>query len=230
MAERETPGSCVILFVKYPAPGFVKTRLSNDLGARNSAGLYRNFVEDILKSLKRLRLPVLIFFSPSDKAVLFRKWLGVRRFFHPQRGNDLGERMSNAFKAVFEKGYDAAVLLGSDVPDLPVSIVRRSIEGLKKNDAVLGPAPDGGYYLIGLTRRGFSGKLFKTIRWSTPEVFVKTRAALKKLRRRLLLLPEWDDIDTVYDLTRFWLRNAGKKSASIDFLSRIKFAKTLMTR
>jgi rSAM/selenodomain-associated transferase 1 len=125
----------------------------------------------------------------------------------PQEGADLGERMANAFDFSFAAGYGPVLLRGSDTPDLPASIIYEAQEALarEKADLVLGPAADGGYYLIGLSQP--APRLFEDIAWSTPGVLDATLQLATGMGLTVHLLPGWRDIDTPEDLLAFLQRS-----------------------
>jgi uncharacterized protein len=191
---------CILLFVKYPHDGLVKQRLAADLPGIRVTELYRNFVLDLLSTLKALRVPVHICYYPENMEQECVEWLGKKYVYLPQTGADLGERMRNAFSRTFLQGYRRAVLLGSDVPDLPARIVRKALLVLTKRDAVLGPCPDGGYYLIGFRNQAFVPDVFRGMEWSTATVLRETMKSLTREGRTMSLLPEWGDVDTLADL------------------------------
>jgi glycosyltransferase A (GT-A) superfamily protein (DUF2064 family) len=118
-------------------------------------------------------------------------------------------------------GSSRAVLIGSDIPDLPESILSEAFRSLDDHDAVLGPARDGGYYLIGFRRDTFVPDVFRGIEWSTDRVFAETRRKLEQATRSVYLLPEWSDVDTPEDLRDLKERNEGTafaKSRTMKYL------------
>ena len=139
-----------------------------------------------------------ICFSPQEDEKLVREWLVENEYFSPQQGSDLGERMLNAFKHVFEKGCKRAVLIGSDCPDISRDIITQSFDILKAKHIVLGPAYDGGYYLIGV--REPKPELFSNIEWGTEKVLSQTIDKINAAGLSLGLLPMLRDIDRVEDL------------------------------
>ena len=191
---------CVIMFVKSPERGMVKSRLTAALREDVVLGLYKCFVSDTMEMLAQGGYPLIIFFYPPESGQRIRQWLGDEHTLLPQSGNDLGERMKNAFKTVFSQGRSSALLIGSDSPDLPGLIIDEALTSLKDHDAVVGPSYDGGYYLIGFRADSFLPRTFDKIPWSTPEVFVQTLDILGKADCRVHILPKWRDIDTFDDL------------------------------
>jgi rSAM/selenodomain-associated transferase 1 len=192
----------ILVFVKYPEPGRVKTRLTAWIGADAAAELYRAFVADVLATVKTLGFPFQICFYPEDKRALMLQWLGEEYHYVPQRGKNLGERMKYGFVDAFADENERVVITGSDAPDLPLSILRRAFDGLTTHDVVIGPSQDGGYYLIGFRRDTFLPPVFDNIPWSTPTVFDMTMSILHDQGLKVSLLPEWQDVDTVGDIKR----------------------------
>src|SRR5262249_20076866 len=136
---------------------------------------------------------------PSASLVFF-KILEERHRVHllDQVGDDLGQRMSRACTDVFGRGYQKVILVGTDVPSLPLSEYHQALASVETHDVVLGPATDGGYYLIGLKRP--APELFRDVQWSTPEVLVATQRNAKQLGLSSTLLKEWRDVDVADDL------------------------------
>lgn len=191
---------CVIMFVRSPEAGTVKSRLAATVGEDAALELYRCFVSDMMEMLTRGGYLLHVFFYPPGARQRVVEWLGEQHMLFPQSGNDLGERMKNAFKKVFSRGVASAILIGSDIPDLPGPIIDEALASLADDDAVVGPSYDGGYYLIGFRADTFLPRAFDGIAWSTPEVFAQTVHTLGEQGRRVHLLPEWRDIDTIEDL------------------------------
>ena len=201
----------LIIFIKYPQAGFVKTRLAKEIGKKNASELYRLFVETILSQVKDKNFTRVIFYSPVSKRNEIKRWLGenpalarkggVNLVLYPQKGRDLGERLSDAFRLVFRKGAKRVVVIGTDSPTLDKKIVLDAFERLNNVQCVLGPALDGGYYLVGLSY--FYREIFKGINWSSVKVFNQTLAIIKRLRIQFSLLKENFDIDNLCDLMSF---------------------------
>jgi rSAM/selenodomain-associated transferase 1 len=196
----------VLVFVRTPEPGRVKTRLEGRLSQETVLCLYRHFVEDILETLSLGGYDTVICHDPPEGRLKMISWLGSDFSFLPQRGASLGKRMENAFADLFSVGVQQAVLIGSDFPDLDASIIDEAFEGLTNHDLVMGPAIDGGYYLIGFNAETFVPKIFYGIPWGTRSVFQKTAALAEKNSLGMHVLPEWQDIDTYDDLKAFFFR------------------------
>ncbi|MFH1379921.1 MAG: TIGR04282 family arsenosugar biosynthesis glycosyltransferase [bacterium] len=192
--------NCIILFVKYPQKGKVKTRLAADIGSAQATALYKNFIKDILSLTKTITSEVCILFDPPAKQSKFKKWLGPAYQYYPQSRGDLGERMKNAFIFGFNQGYANIIILGSDSPDIPPRILKSAFTTLNGQKSVVGPSYDGGYYLIGFNRKFFNPDIFTEIPWSTDRVMEKTIEKFKKNKLSFRLLPLWHDVDTYKDL------------------------------
>ncbi|PTN37685.1 TIGR04282 family arsenosugar biosynthesis glycosyltransferase [Desulfonatronum sp. SC1] len=198
---------CLVVMIKYPRPGRVKTRLVATLGEENAAALYRCFVQDVLCTVDALNEHALLSIDPWIYRTDFAEWLGSERWFQPQVGPDLGARMDDAFSRAFEAGHDRVVLIGSDLPDLPGSLLVEAFRALDRHDVVLGPARDGGFYLLGWTRRTFRPGLFVAIPWSTSKVLAACRAALLRSGLEPRLLAPWSDVDDEAGLRQLIQRN-----------------------
>jgi rSAM/selenodomain-associated transferase 1 len=212
----------LIVFVKSPEAGGVKSRLAADIGEEKARRLYMHFVEDLLDSLDKGDFRLKIFFHPPDQQNVVAKWLGHRRHYEPQQGNDLGERMKNAFEKCFSDGFESVILVGGDIPDMTGEIVNEGFADLKSSDAVIGPSHDGGYYLIGFRSGTFVPDVFTGISWGTGGVMKSTRDILEDKGVRLSFLPLWRDIDTCEDLVALIERHRNTpfaKSRTIRFVS-----------
>jgi uncharacterized protein len=207
--EKEiSPETCLLLiFVKAPKKGTVKTRLANAIGEEHACALYRCFVEDLLemvdKTMEKDSSTVKICFHPPQSEKDIVHWLGSGRGYWPQCGQDLGERMINAFRRGFAEGFTHIVLIGSDIPSLQGHIIRKGFARLKSQDAVIGPASDGGYYLLGFRSGTFHPEALQGISWSTAQVFSQTMRILTERKLRVSVLPPCSDIDT-YEALKAW--------------------------
>lgn len=196
--------SQVIVFLREPRAGLVKTRLASAIGARQAARLYRAFVQDTLHAAASLSGADLeVRFTPSlakRSRILSLAPRGSRRrwVLRPQSTGGLGERLSRAARDAFRQGAASVILLGSDCPLLGSGELKAADNALRRNDVVLGPARDGGYYLIGLSRP--APGLFRNVPWSTPEVLGKTLERAEALGLTIALLRELPDVDTLGDL------------------------------
>jgi rSAM/selenodomain-associated transferase 1 len=193
----------LIVFVKHPTPGAVKTRLVPLLGAETAAALYRALVEHVLEatSPQATDYERLVFYDPAQTASAMRQWLVGGRL-RQQRGDSLGGRMAEAFVRAFARGAGRVVLAGSDVPSLGRADVAAAFSALDGADVVLGPALDGGYYLVGLTAP--QGGLFERIEWSTARVLPQTLERAAAAGLKVAQLEPKSDVDTPADLRAAW--------------------------
>jgi rSAM/selenodomain-associated transferase 1 len=182
--KKDNRDALILFFMKYPEPGEVKTRLAESIGSENAAQLYRSFILDLLAKLKSVKLPFRICFYPQQKRESLTGWLGDGYAYSHQRGADLGERMAAAFQDAFAEGHRRVILMGSDFPDLPQSFLEESLSALNTHDAVIGPAMDGGYYLIGFRNETFFSEAFEGMDWGKEFVFRKTLSSLKDHKRQ----------------------------------------------
>ena len=194
----------LIIFVKAPRPGFVKTRLANTIGAENACVAYNKLVTTLVNRLSALK-EVELRFAPDDAANEIAPWLRPTWVAAPQGRGDLGERLRRAFDHAFAAGWERVAIIGSDCPAVTERDILDSWNLLARNDAVLGPANDGGYWLIAL--KASAPDLFTKIHWSTAEVLKQTLAKLASTKRSCHLLRELRDIDTEDDWNRFVAEN-----------------------
>ncbi len=188
--------SLLIIFVKNPAPGKVKTRLAATLGHETAMSLYRQLLE---------RTRVATWDLPYDKVVYYGQFIDSSDLWEKehyqkelQKGDDLGERMHYAFEASFKQGYEKVCLIGSDIYGLTRGILEKAFSWLDTKDTVIGPAEDGGYYLIGMTRA--NKRLFEVNAWSEPTVYEDTLGNILNNDLSYAALPVLNDIDTEEDL------------------------------
>lgn len=189
--------AALLIFVRNPIPGKVKTRLAADIGAEKAMGVYTRLLQHTL--LVTQNLPVSKFVFYGDGIPETDIWPDALYQKRPQEGVELGERMANALHEVLHS-YQSVVLIGSDIADLDTPTLRQAFEALRFVDVVLGPAEDGGYYLIGC--KASQPKLFQNIVWGSRHVFAQTLERLIHLHLDFKLLPYKSDIDTVTDLKR----------------------------
>ncbi len=222
---------CLIVFVKYPQPGQVKSRLAKDFDDDFAAGLYKAFVLDILECAMKGDWGLRIYFYPPKKENEIKKLFGKDHNYRPQRSADLGARMKNAFADCFSEGFKSVVLIGSDFPDLPLKIIEDAFAVLDSpSDAVIGPAADGGYYLIGLKTETFLSDIFSGLPWSTASVFLETLKILQACSQRTEILPEWRDVDTRDDLINLMERNKSTTFAHSRTMKYLMASKNSPTR
>lgn len=192
----------VIVFVKNTQLGKVKTRLARTIGDEAALTVYSELLKVTEKVVKHLDADIQIHFS---KHIENSNWNGFLKTI--QQGKDLGERMYNAFQKGFSEGYERIVLIGSDLPDISEKHTQQAFDKLKKQDAVFGPAEDGGYYLIGLSN--MHRCIFENKPWSQPQLLAETTTELKQQTISFTTLETLNDIDTFEDLvaSKFYQNN-----------------------
>jgi rSAM/selenodomain-associated transferase 1 len=194
----------LVILAKQPLPGVVKTRLGATIGFERAAALYRAFLDDLRRRFEaaaRTDGYTLVWACAPDTASL-APLLGLGAGLIAQRGEDLAERLYHVCVDLRASGYHRAVILGSDSPHLPAVAVTCAFDSLRRRDAVLGPAEDGGYYLVGVHLRPQPPDLFRGIRMSTPTVLQETRARARALGCSIGLLEPHFDVDEERDLDR----------------------------
>jgi rSAM/selenodomain-associated transferase 2/rSAM/selenodomain-associated transferase 1 len=196
----------LIVFTRFPEPGKTKTRLIPALGAKGAARLQRQMTEHIMataaKVSTRTGLTIEVCHEGGNTG-LMQEWLGPQFSYRPQEPGDLGRRMAHAFEAAFQHSNGAAVIVGSDIPDISSNIIQQAFEGLQKNDLVLGPAHDGGYYLIGMKNTipaETYSRLFDDINWGADKVLSQTLQTARESGLRFILLESLGDVDRPDDL------------------------------
>ncbi|MCO5724640.1 TIGR04282 family arsenosugar biosynthesis glycosyltransferase [Robiginitalea marina] len=191
----ETPPNALLIFTRNPEPGKCKTRLAAKIGDRAALGIYSFLLGHTAALCCEL--------EGVDKLVYFSDRLGDGSIWDPgvfryrlQSGEDLGERMASAFRETLEAGYSRVIIIGSDLYDLSAADLRHAFELLEEKDAVLGPARDGGYYLLGLKR--LVPPLFQHKAWGSETVLEESLRDLEGMQ--VGLLPERNDIDRYEDI------------------------------
>jgi len=195
----------ILLFLKFPEPGRVKTRLATVLGPVAAADLYRKMVAVVVAALPP-NDTVTIMFDPPEAEGAMRDWMQPLRFsfqYAPQCDGDLGARLADGFQRAFAGGAKRVAAIGGDCIDLTEALFEATWRALDTSDAVIGPASDGGYYLIASNR---PLPLFHSIPWSSPNVLSKTLELARKSGLRVHFLPTLDDIDTADDWQRVQAR------------------------
>ncbi len=194
--------NALIVFLKYPETEKVKTRLGKSIGVRQAAELYRetaSFVADSFSGSKNWK--TFFFYTPEERKKEIFEWLGDRdAFFLAQDGESLGQRMSHAFGKCFSLGFRNIVIIGTDCVMITEEDVETAFSLLSGGEfeAVLGPASDGGYYLLGLCRK--TDALFQNMKWSTDQVFKETEERIRKNGLRHAVMRKLTDIDEEEDI------------------------------
>ena len=193
----------LLIFVKNPELGKVKTRLAASIGDQRALDVYQLLLSHTYQVAKDIQTDKRVCYSGFVQSDDLWSQGGFQKTL--QTGKDLGIRMSQAFRAGFEEEYDSICIIGSDCIDLTVEILQSAFNELKKNDFVVGPAKDGGYYLLGMNF--FAPKLFTNKEWSTESVCKSTLEDIDELRKKVHLLPVLSDVDNIEDLKRSNLLN-----------------------
>lgn len=195
-----------IVFLKAPQIGLVKTRLGREIGYEQATGIYRMLAEEQIRRMP-CGLSREIHYAPKDAGAEMTAWLGAGEAYRVQAAGDLGVRLREATGNALARGFDRVVVLGADCPSLDAAVLEDAFSRLDSADVVLGPAEDGGYYLVGL--RSPAPRLFEDIAWGTATVLATTLERVRELGRSCALLPVLADIDTADDWRRHLEENAG---------------------
>jgi rSAM/selenodomain-associated transferase 1 len=186
------------VFVKVPEQGKVKTRLVPPLSGEEACRLYTAFVIDLFARLSKLKkVHGTVFYAGGEPGVL-TDLVPDRYELVPQEGATLGERLQAAFRTLLNGADRTAVIIGSDSPDIPIQYIKRAFLKLKHKDVALGPAADGGYYLVGLKEP--APEIFDGVEWGGHLVLEQTLEHIKQQELALSLMPLWYDIDTAASL------------------------------
>jgi rSAM/selenodomain-associated transferase 1 len=202
------------LFAKQPLPGQVKTRLAADSTPEWAARVAEALLLDAVERWSAVAARRVLAFAPPSTGDYFAQLVHGQFALVPQSEGDLGRRMAAFFAAQFEAGARSVVLIGTDSPTLPVAFVEQAFQALQKADVVLGPATDGGYYLIGCAER--VPPVFEGIAWGSEHVLAETVARLADPAWRLALLPPWYDVDTLADWCALRGHLAALRRAGVD--------------
>lgn len=205
--ERSDNRPWLVLMMKAPEPGKVKTRLGAEIGVRRAAELYRRFVEylveKILSDSSRTWLPV-VAYTPAAAEVTVREWLApilpAETLFVPQREGDLGEKLRGVFAWGFDAGASSVLAIGADCLDITPADITACFEALHSAPLAMGESLDGGYWVIGMSDRHF--EIFEHMPWSTPELARATRDRADSLDLAIAEQGRNFDIDTRADLKR----------------------------
>lgn len=189
--------TALIIFTRNPELGKCKTRLAKTLGDQSALDIYKHLLQHTANVSKEVDADRFVFYSEAInkddiwRVAHFRKKL--------QKGIDLGERMHNAFDELLSSGYEKVIIIGSDLLDLNATIIENAISELDNHDVVLGPAQDGGYYLLGMKQ--LHPAIFKNKAWGTETVRQDTILDLKN--KNVSLLKLLNDIDTFDDMKHY---------------------------
>lgn len=194
----------ILLMLKAPELGKVKTRLAATIGNETAVRVYCELVSKQLNELNKLsfthQFSKQIHYAPAEGEFAMREWLGDLYEYFPQCNGNLGDRMIHASSIAAEAGHSKVLFLGGDCPYVTTKIIEEATYQLHQHDVVIGPAPDGGYYLIALSSSEVC--LFEEMPWSTESLFRLTMEKATQLGLSVHLLPEQEDIDDYDSLQR----------------------------
>ncbi len=231
--------TAVVVMSKIPQPGFTKTRLNTVLTGQESADFHLACLKDICSAIKMSGLPGYIYYAAPDEALFptphsieadLWGWSSEDRAYfkmYPQQGADLGERLYHAAREILND-YEAVLLLGSDMPEITPELIWEAQANLSNSEITIGPALDGGYYLLGIKQA--SPYIFQNIPWGTAEVFNITLQRIRTNLIRYSVLPPKMDIDTWDDLKTFCIGSQTDEDNSIRYLAAYKMATALVTK
>jgi rSAM/selenodomain-associated transferase 1 len=202
------------IFAKEPRPGQVKSRLAAVTSPEWAAKVADAFLRDTVSRLAQVDAERFLVYDPAEGREYFPPLAGNRYELLPQEGGDLGRRMEQFILGRLQAGAQRIVIVGADSPTLPPEWIERAFQELAKSDLVLGPATDGGYYLLGCA--GAPPPIFDHISWGTERVLCETIGRLTNDAGRLALLPPWYDVDTLADLWSLKGHLAALQRAGLD--------------
>ncbi|MDE0569529.1 MAG: TIGR04282 family arsenosugar biosynthesis glycosyltransferase [Verrucomicrobiales bacterium] len=203
----------LLVFLKWPEPGRVKTRLANDIGAEKAAEIYKILVQRVIQRISSIYSQlegVCWVFDPIEKEYAIKDWitkelndLGFtdlkRHIFWSQSDGDLGDRLQSAFEKAFSLDYHRIIAIGTDCIELDSRTIERALVSLSsERSIVFGPSFDGGYYLVGM-RSNLGLSIFRSIPWSTSKVLEQSLDQAVSLDLEYTLLEEFNDVDTLED-------------------------------
>jgi len=195
--------NALAVMAKAPIPGSVKTRMVPPLTHEQAAELSRVLLLDQLDHLTELAdVDLYVAFMPAEAASLMKTIVPADFQCFPQRGDDLGERMYEVLAELWRRGHRNLLLIGSDLPVVPLIFLRDAFKVLESEDRqlVFGPSEDGGYYLVGMNQP--TPEIFQEMSWSHDQVLAQTTEKLTRLGIDFRLLPGWFDLDTIEDIER----------------------------
>jgi rSAM/selenodomain-associated transferase 2/rSAM/selenodomain-associated transferase 1 len=213
---RASAGQTLALFTRFPRAGQTKTRLIPALGPDGAARAHQEMTEHVLNRLRRVVLERHLCFEihfTSGSVSEMRQWLGREAILKPQAEGNLGARLARAASEAFAKGMKSVVMVGADCPGLDGHHIRTAFDQLAKHPVVFGPATDGGYYLIGLSRD--LPQLFEGIPWGTERVLADSMAIARRLDTEPFLLPELADVDEPADLAHWEKAQRASRTLSV---------------
>ena|SRR5438270_5520118 len=207
-------GRVLGLFAKQPQPGQVKTRLAAAVSTEWAARVAAAFLHDTVKRLAQVEARRILCFSPAEARCYFEALTAPQFALTPQSDGDVGRRMVAFFAEQLKADAKQVVLLGADSPTVPLAYIEQAFHALQNADVVLGPATDGGYYLLGCA--GSVPGIFQAIPWGSSQVLDSTMEAIARGRYRFAILPPWYDVDTLDDWRMLKGHVAAMRQAGFD--------------
>jgi rSAM/selenodomain-associated transferase 1 len=208
-------GNRLILFIKYPVLGHVKTRIAETLGDDFAFGLYKSLLADVSDLIRQINAEAIIAYS-GPEGVTFDQFSGIPCI--PQRGNNIGERMYNSFFDIFPSVDGKCLLIGGDIPGITAEILDEGYDILERADIVLGPTTDGGYYCVGLKQGCLKSTIFQDMPWGTSLVFTETISRITEEGLSWVSLPVLSDLDKIDDLKRFYNNSINESSHTYKYI------------
>jgi rSAM/selenodomain-associated transferase 1 len=197
----------LVVMVRAPRLGAVKTRLAAEVGEESALAIHRAMTERVVSAVSAGSCAVTVSYTPGDAEPELRDWLGDRFQFTPQRGAALGDRMTAAIDAQLVAGAERVVVIGTDCPTLDAATVGDALSALEHHDVVFGPASDGGYYLVGV--RAAQPAIFDRVPWSCEHTLAISLVRAADAGLSVALLQEMRDVDTADDWRWHETRAAG---------------------
>lgn len=197
MTERPT----IIVFTRVPESGYGKTRMAPLLSEEQRCELQTACIKDVVATAKGTGKEVLLFCTPFSKAEKLANIVGEDIPLLPQTGNDLGEKMKNAFQDAFAMGHSPCILIGTDIPEITAELLESALAALQEADVVLTPTEDGGYCLVGM--REMAESAFEKIEYGTRSVFETTKLTIESSGKTVKATASCHDLDTPDDLKAF---------------------------
>jgi rSAM/selenodomain-associated transferase 1 len=220
--QRLNKKQVLLVFARAPEVGRVKTRLAKDVGPANALDLYKRFVLKVLAvagswakdqtgASGSVRREIWVCYTPKDRKICIKNWLGREYVFLAQSGLDLGDRMARAMAAAFFRGATQVVLVGTDIPDMGCAHLEAAFKALEQTDLVWGPSLDGGYWLVGARTPDRLAEVFKDVPWGTDQVLSMTYRRCDAAGLSRTSISPLQDVDTFQDLksTRFYRTEKG---------------------
>ncbi len=198
--------AALVLMSRAPIPGKTKTRLESHLKPEECAELHKAFLKDISNKLENIKkqyktFDLFLSYTPEGSENIFADLIGNNFNLIIQDGEDLGARMYHSISVAYDKTNKPVIITGSDLPSLPAEIITEAAAALKEKDIVIGPAADGGYYLIGMQiPQPF---IFTCNEWGSDSVLIKTLNLASEHNLKTHFLPEWYDVDNFNELLMF---------------------------